>query len=409
VAEAERAHRKAVRIPVRLAQEIAVAASEGQAIWAQARAARDFAAFAPALRRNIALKREMAACLSAPGDDPYAALLDEFEPGMPLAVLAPMLEGLRPGLTALRAAIAERPAPAPLTGAFDSAAQLALAREVASALGYDFEAGRLDLSAHPFSSGVGGDARITTRVDPDNPLDCLYATIHETGHALYAQGAPDPFLPSAQYASMGVHESQSRFWENQIGRSRPFADWLAPRLGAAFENTVDPETLYAATNRVESGFIRTEADEVHYNLHILMRFDLERALIAGDLSANDLEAAWNDRFAADFSHAPPDAARGALQDVHWAVGLFGYFPTYSLGNIYAACLDAAMRRALPERDALVAAGDFAPILGWMRDKVHAHGRVLPPPQLIEAATGKPPTPAPLLEHLRAKFGALYGL
>ena len=211
---------------------------------------------------------------------------------------------------------------------------------------------------HPFCSGTGGDVRITTRTDESDPFNCLYSAIHEIGHGLYAQAAPDPLLPAADYCSMGVHESQSRFWENQICRSRPFADWLLPAMTEAF-GALDldgPDQLHAAINRVHPGYIRTEADEVHYNLHILLRFELERELIGGTLQVEDLEQAWNDRFARDFGLAVSDPSQGVLQDVHWAAGLFGYFPTYSLGNIYAACLDEAMRTALPDRDELVRGG-----------------------------------------------------
>lgn len=407
VEEARRAHERAVKIPSRLAAELARAASDGHRIWAAAREARDFAAFAPALARNVALKREEAACLSDAA--PYDALLDEFEPGMTDAVLRPLLEGMRPGLTALREGIAGKPAPRRLTGHFPKDAQLALARRAAALFGYDEDAGRIDLVLHPFCSGVGGDVRITTRVDEADPFNCLYSTIHETGHALYSQGANDPFLPAADYCSMGVHESQSRFWENQIGRSRPFMEWLSPAMAAAFGEAPAPDLLFAMANRVEGGFIRTEADEVHYNLHILLRYELERDLISGALAPEDLEAAWNARFARDFGHAVPHAGLGVLQDVHWAAGLFGYFPTYALGNIYAACLDAAMRADLPDRDAMVAAGDTAPILGWLRARIHAKGRLLPAPALIEAATGAAPTAGPLLAYLQAKFGALYDL
>lgn len=411
VAEARRAYDQATKIPARLAEESAKAASEGHQVWVAARKADDFAAFAPALARNIALKREEAACLAGPGGDAYDALLDQYEPGATAATLGPLLEGLRPRLTALSAAIAEKPAPAPLRGEFPAAAQLSLARAVADRLGYDLSGGRIDTVAHPFCSGSGGDVRVTTRIDEADPLGCLYSTIHEVGHALYAQGAPDPFMPAADYCSMGVHESQSRFWENQIARARPFADWLLPAMTATLgtQPVADADALYRAVNRVERGFIRTEADEVHYNLHILMRFELERALIAGDLGVEDLEGAWNDRFTRDFGVTPPDARLGVLQDVHWAAGLFGYFPTYSLGNIYAACLDKAMRADMPDRDEMVAKAETGPILDWLRARIHARGRVLPAPQLIEEATGAAPSAAPLLDYLEAKYGALYDL
>ncbi|MEM7268104.1 MAG: carboxypeptidase M32, partial [Pseudomonadota bacterium] len=264
---------------------------------------------------------------------------------------------------------------------------------------------------HPFCSGSGSDVRITTRTDEADPLNCLYSTIHEVGHALYNQGLTDAFLPAADYVSMGVHESQSRFWENQIGRSRPFMDYLYPTMKDAFGafGVPDADALFAVVNRVESGFIRTEADEVHYNLHILLRFELERDLISGTLEVDDLEAEWNRRFERDFGVAVPDPALGVLQDVHWSAGLFGYFPTYSLGNLYGACLDRAMRAEMPDRDDMVSKAETQPILDWMRDKVHTKGRLMKAPALIEAATGEAPSAEPLLDYLEAKFGVLYEL
>ena len=409
--EAQRAYDKATRIPASLAEETAKAASEGQQIWATARAEKDFSKFAPALKRNIELKRETAKCLADPGTDLYDALLDEFEPGARSVELLPLLEGLRPRLVALRAKIAEKREPEALSGHFPAAAQLDLARRIATRIGYDLEAGRLDTVVHPFCLGIAGDVRITTRVDEADPFNCLYSTVHEVGHALYGQGAPDPYMPAADYCSMGVHESQSRFWENQVGRSRPFADWLYPAMTDAFGdlNLSGPDALYAAVNRVETGFIRTEADEVHYNLHILLRFELERELIAGTLEVDDLEAAWNERFARDFGVEVPDVSLGVLQDVHWSIGLFGYFPTYSLGNIYSACLDRAMRKALPHRDAMVRTAETAPILDWLRKNIHQEGRLYPAPELIERATGEAPSAEPLLDYLEAKFSALYDL
>ena len=243
--EAERAYDRATKIPARLAQEIAKASSEGQRTWAAAREGKDFKAFAPALERNIALKREKAGCLAASGGDLYDALLDDYEPGATTAELVPLFDEMRPGLVALRKKIAEKPMPEPFAGHFPADRQMALAKKVAERIGYDFSAGRIDKVVHPFCSGSGGDVRITTRTDEADPLNCLYSTVHEVGHALYAQGAPDPFLPAADYCSMGVHESQSRFWENQIGRSRPFADWLHPAMADAFGglDLAGPEAL----------------------------------------------------------------------------------------------------------------------------------------------------------------------
>ncbi|MEL6792360.1 MAG: carboxypeptidase M32 [Pseudomonadota bacterium] len=411
LAEAERAHRLATRIPARLAEESAKAASEGQQAWVAAREAKDFAAFAPTLKRIIKLKREEAACLAAEGGDLYDALLDQFEPGAKTAEIGPLLEGLRPRLSALREKIAEKPAPKGSVGDFNPNKQLKLAAKVARSIGYDLDAGRIDTVVHPFCSGTGGDVRITTRTDSADPFNCLFSTIHEVGHALYEQGVTDPLAPGAQHCSMGVHESQSRFWENQIGRSRPFADWLHPAMEKAFGDTgfKDPEALYAAANRVETGFIRTEADEVHYNLHILLRFELERDLISGALEVDDLEAEWNARFLRDFGLEVPSPELGVLQDVHWSAGLFGYFPTYSLGNLYAASLDQAMRADMPDRDERVREARMGQLLRWLRRKIHERGRILPAPALIEEATGAAPSAEPLLAYLEVKFSALYDL
>jgi carboxypeptidase Taq len=241
----------------------------------------------------------------------------------------------------------------------------------------------------------------------------LYSTIHETGHALYEQGTdPDRMLtPAGSYASIGVHESQSRLWENAVGRSRPFCAWLFPRLRAAFPGLRprDPEALYRAVNRVEAGAIRTEADEVAYNLHIILRFELERDLLEKRLPVADLEAAWNDRSERDLGLRPPDAARGVLQDVHWSGGAFGYFPTYTLGNLYAAELFEAARRDLGDLDDAIALGDFGVLLGWLREKVHRRGRLLQASALIADVAGHPPTSAPLVSTLEAKYAELYDL
>lgn len=414
IAEARRLHARATRIDGALAAELARTTAEAQNIWEAARAAARFEDFAPALARVVALKRAEAAQRAEPGADPYDALLDEHEPGMTAESTSALFAALRPRLVSLRARIAERGQPAPrLAGSFPAAAQLALARRLGDVFGYDWDAGRLDLAAHPSSSGRLGDVRITTRIDEAEPLGNVFATIHELGHALYEQGLdPETALtPAGASASMGVHESQSRLLENQIGRSRAFAEWLYPELRAAFgEIGLDgPEDLYRAANAVATGFIRTDADEVHYNLHVMLRFDLERALVAGDLAVADLEAAWNARFAADFGVTPPDVAQGVLQDVHWSTGAFGYFPTYTFGNVFAAELDAALRADLPDLDAEVARGAFGAALGWLGPRIHRRGRALAPSRLIAEATGRAPDPATLLDALEAKYGALYGL
>lgn len=414
VREARRAHDHATRIPEGLAKELARVSATSQMIWTEAREARDFGRFAPQLEKLLELKRQEAACLSDGHESAYDALLDQFEPGAKTAWLLPLLESLREPLVNLRERICEKQAQVQdmsFAGTYPQAAQLDLARCVAAQLGYDFEAGRIDLSTHPFSSGGGGDSRITTRTDEADPLNCLYSTVHEVGHALYSQGAPDVFLPAAQYCSMGIHESQSRFWENQIARSRPFAQWLFPQMKNRFPemNISSPEAFYQAVNRVETGFIRTEADEVHYNLHVLLRFELERELVAETLSVADLENEWNARFKTYFGLEVTDVKLGVLQDVHWSVGLFGYFPTYSLGNIYSACIDRAMLEEMPDRDARVAQGDTADILVWLRDKIHKQGKLLAAEALIESATGQPASTTALLDYLEEKYSDLYEL
>ena len=411
IKEAKRNYDHATKIPESLAQESAKTSAEGQMIWTKAREAGDFSMFAPALEKLVKLKREEAKCLSDDQSNLYDALLDQFEPGAKTATLLPLLEILREPLITLREKIADKPKPKKLRGHFSSHQQLALTQKLAKQFCYDFDAGRIDISTHPFSSGGGGDSRITTRIDEDDPLNCLYSTAHEVGHALYAQGAPDHFMPAAQYCSMGIHESQSRFWENQIARSRPFANWLYPEMQSHFPdmNISSPDEYYRAVNAVETGFIRTEADEVHYNLHVLLRFELERNLISGDLEVKDLEAEWNKRFKQYFGLDVQDVKLGVLQDVHWSVGLFGYFPTYSLGNIYSACLDKAMRIDMPNRDENIAIGETAEVLNWLREKIHLKGKLLSAEDLIQSATGETPSALPLIKYLEDKYSKLYDL
>ena len=273
--------------------------------------------------------------------------------------------------------------------------------------------GRVDKAVHPFSSGSGLDVRITTRTNPVDPFNCFYSTIHEVGHAAYEQNIDDAYLltPLGSGVSMGVHESQSRIYENQIGRSRAFTGWLYGQMKAAFGDIgiADEDAFFAAVNRVNDGFIRTEADELQYNLHVLLRYDLERALMGNDLQVSDLEAAWNDRFEADFGFAVDKPSNGILQDVHWSVGLFGYFPTYSLGNVYAGCLNETMRTALPDLDSALAQGNTSPATNWLRENVQTHGGLYEPREVIERASGRKVSEKPLLSYLTAKFSDLYGV
>jgi carboxypeptidase Taq len=383
-----------------------------QGVWARAREEDDFAAFAPTLKEVVALKREEGAAL-AEGADVYDAMLQDYDPGATAAGLEEMFARMRPRLVALREAVLDKPAPTALTGTFDEGAQMRLARQVAKTFGYDMARGRVDKAVHPFSSGSGLDVRITTRTNPVDPFNSLYSTIHEVGHGAYEQNihADHLLTPVGQGVSMGVHESQSRIYENQLGRSEAFAGWLYGQMREAFGDlsVPDAQALYAAINRVGSGYIRTEADEVHYNLHILLRFDLERDLIARRLEVGDLEAAWNERFAADFGVAVDRASNGVLQDVHWSIGLFGYFPTYTLGNVYAGCLYEALRRDVPDLEGALSEGDLSPATDWLRDKVQTHGGLFQPRETIARACGEEPSEEPLLRYLEEKFGGLYGV
>ncbi|MEO0936690.1 MAG: carboxypeptidase M32 [Pseudomonadota bacterium] len=410
--EITRDYARATKVPAKLAAEIARVTSLSQGTWAAARAENDFAAFVPTLEQVIALKREEGAAL-AEGGDVYDAMLQDYEPGTTASDLAAMFGEMRPVLTALRAAVLDAPPAPTLTGTFDEGAQMKLARQVAKAFGYDMSRGRLDKAVHPFSSGSGNDVRITTRTSAKDPFNCLYSTIHEVGHAAYEQNIDQTYLltPLGRGVSMGVHESQSRIYENQIGRGRAFTGWLYGQMRDVFGDfgIADADAFYAAVNAVQNGYIRTEADELQYNLHIMLRFDLERALISGDLAVDDLEAAWNDRFAADFGYGVDTAANGVLQDVHWPVGLFGYFPTYALGNLYAGCLFEALSIAVPGLDDQLAAGDLSAATGWLGEALQQHGGLRSPRETIAFATGAAPSAAPFLGYLEAKFKAIYAL
>ncbi|MBK5925804.1 carboxypeptidase M32 [Rhodobaculum claviforme] len=410
-----RAHARATRVPGRLASEIARATSIAQGVWAEARARDEPALFLPSLAEVLDLKREEAAALAQGTDTaPYDVLIDDFEPGATAQGIGAIFDRMRPRLVALRAAVIDAPhQPPTLRGHFDRTAQMRLAREMAGVFGYDFAHGRIDEVVHPFCSGGGQDVRITTRTAEDDPFNCLYSTIHETGHAAYEQSiAPEYRLtPLGHGASMGVHESQARMYENQLGRSRAFCGWLHDRMTAEFGDLGlgGADGFYGAVNRINPGHIRTEADEVQYNLHIMLRFDLERALVAGDLAVADLECAWNDRFEADFGYGVPRASLGMLQDVHWSLGLFGYFPTYALGNVYAGCLHAALLRDVPDLDTHLGAGDPGPATDWLRTHLQVHGGLRTAGDTIRHAIGTDPDEGPLLDYLEAKFSALYRL
>ena len=401
------------KIPADLAVEIARVTSQAQGIWAKARAENDFGAFRDVLAEVLNLRRQEAQALSQDGKL-YDALLEDYEPGMTSAELDVLLGGLRIGLVALRQKVADSGRDiSQLKGSFSKDQQMLIANELATAFGYDWNRGRLDFSVHPFSSGSYNDVRITTRVAETDPFNCFYSTIHEVGHAVYEQGVSQVhgLTPVGHGASMGVHESQSRILENQLGRSRGFTAFLFGRMTEVFGDfgVGNAEEFYRVVNKLRDGYIRTEADEVQYNLHVLLRYDLERAMISGDLEVDDLEAAWNERFEQDFGYAVDKPANGVLQDVHWSVGLFGYFPTYSLGNIYAGELYEGLSADVDDLQGKLAKGDTKEAISWLGRKIHTFGSVYDPKTVMKNAIGHTPSEAPLVAYLNEKFTGIYDL
>ena len=415
--EARRDRDRAVKVPADLVRELAMAEAEGFEIWQRARPARDFATFRPALERIVSLKQQEADALGHDGDR-YDPLLDAFEPDMRLARLEPLLHSLRDQLVPLVAEVADRPRPdvSFLAREFPSEAQLAFTERVIRDLGFDMDAGRQDRSSHPFTSGAGPyDVRLTTRIAPGDPRSSLMASIHEAGHGLYEQGIVGEKIErtfAGSAPSLGLHESQSRLWENQVGRSRAFWEHYYPAYRESFPEAlagVELEQWLRAINFVEPSLIRVEADELTYNLHILIRFELEVALLRGDLAVADLPGAWNDAYRNTLGVEVPHDGDGVLQDVHWSTGAFGYFPTYTLGNLYSAQLFEAARGDLGDVASQIRRGEFAPLLGWMRKHIHSQGSLHAAEEIAQAATGKPLEPDALVAYLRAKYGELYDL
>lgn len=404
---------QAVKLPASLVREKALAQAAGDAAWNQAKADGAVDAFKPALARLIELAREESAHLGESGAHPYEPLLDRYEPGMKVETLKETFSNLEQALRPLIEAVGELPTRNDYDAHFDKSGQLALHHEVANALGFDMNSGRLDESVHPFTCGLcPQDVRITTRIDETSILAGLGGTIHEVGHGLYEQGLPLSLSGTGAMtaASTGLHESQSRFWENFIGSSKPFFNWLAKVLPQHFNGqTADATALYQARNRITPSYIRVEADEATYNLHILVRFELEVALLEGSLTVDDLEAAWNDTYTRVLGVTPRTPNEGVLQDVHWSHGFFGYFPTYTLGNLWAASLAAGLEAQTPNLWENVENGSFGGILDWLREHVHHKGHTLEAAQIVEQAVGKRDAVADLAAHLWHRHGALYGL
>ena len=409
VREWRHAYDRATKLPSSLVEEFEKTRAMAKSVWADARKASDFSRFAPDLEKLIDLSRQRAECWGYEACA-YDALIDDFERGARSAELATLFGELRPELVAIaEAAFAREPFDASLlAGHYPIEKQQAFNREVAEAIGFDFHAGRIDTAVHPFCTGLGPrDTRLTTRYDESDFRSSLYGVLHEAGHGLYDQGLRGDChgQPVGKAVSLGVHESQSRLWENHVGRSAEFWENWLPRAAHYFHHLSDltPEQLYRANNQAEQSYIRVEADEVTYDLHIMLRFEIETAVFSGDLAVADIPAEWNRRFEESFGLKVEKEADGCLQDIHWSLGIFGYFPTYSLGNLNASHLYAAARQQQPEIDSQLASGDYSGLLTWMRTRIHQPGSRFLPNDLIARAAGSPATSQAHLTHLRERY------
>jgi len=409
---------KATKLPKDLVEEITKTTSMAQSEWAQARAKSDFKAFQPWLEKVMVLTKKKADAYGYEGE-PYNALLDDYEPGATTDDVVEVFKHLREELVDLLAKIKaapHKPDVSIVEREYDVAMQKIFGESVASAMGFDFNAGRLDVTVHPFCSGMGiGDTRILTRYNPKRLNDALFGTMHEAGHGLYEMGldkANHFGTPMGESVSLGIHESQSRMWENQVGRSKAFWKYFFPQAQRLFRTSlegVNIDDFYAAINNVAPSYIRVEADEATYNLHILLRFELERALMTGDLKPKDVAGEWRERFKKYFGIEVDDDANGCLQDVHWSAGLVGYFPTYTLGNLYSAQFFAKVREDLPDLDAQFERGEFGNLRKWLLDNIHVHGQRYRATDLGKKVTGKPLSHKPLMDYMKAKYGEIYGI
>ena len=406
-----RDYEKAVRVPADLAAEMTKARTLGQQAWQEALAANDFGRFRDALAENIELRHRYVACFEGYAH-PYDVLLDDFEPGLTTAELRPLLASLSDALVPIVAAAAapgQQRNDGAFTGRYPMEDQRRAVLAVLEAVGFDPEAWRLDAALHPFASGIAiDDVRLTTKYDEQDFAMALYSVLHEFGHGLY-QASVDPRLARTTLddpVSLGVHESQSRTWENIVGRSRPFCAWLLPLLQRELPGPLeklDAAGLYRAVNTVQPSLVRVEADESTYNLHIVLRFELELALIEGTLSVDDLPAAWDEGTERLLGLQVPGPAEGVLQDIHWSAGLIGYFPTYAIGNLMAAQLWQRLAADVGDVDASIERGDFAPVREWLRENVHRHGRKLLPRELLRRVTGDDLRVEPFVAYLEAKL------
>lgn len=418
IRETRHKYDKATKLPKDLVEELTKVTSMAQNEWAQARAKSDFKAFQPWLEKVMVLTKKKAEAYGYEGE-PYNALLDDYEPGAIVDDVVEVFKHLREELVELLAKIKNAPRKPDVSiveRAYDVDKQKIFGESVASAMGYDFNAGRLDVTVHPFCTGIGtGDTRILTRYNPTRLNDALFGTMHEAGHGLYEMGLDKKNhfgTPMGASISLGIHESQSRMWENQVGRSKPFWKYFFPQAERLFRDSlagVNIDDFYGAINNVAPSYIRVEADEATYNLHILLRFELERALLTGDLNPKDVAGEWRERFKKYFGIEVDSDANGCLQDVHWSAGLVGYFPTYTLGNLYSAQFFAKIREEMPDLDGQFERGEFGALRKWLLDNIHIHGQRYRATDLVKRVTGKPLSHKPLMDYMKAKYGEIYGI
>lgn len=416
VREWKRDRDRAVKLPEEHVREISETSSKAHTAWVNARKASDFAAFAPLLQKIVELNQKSAEIYGYEGER-YDALLDGFEPGMTVKKLDPLLNFVRDETAKIVQKLSAAPQldDACVHQKFPIAGQEALSQEIMQAFGMDEHASRLDKAVHPFCMGLAPtDVRITTRYNENYLTDNIYSVMHEVGHALYELGFPTEHIdtPLADAISLGIHESQSRSWENLVGRSLPFAEWVLPLLRKHFPEQfakVSSETYYRAVNKVKSSAIRVDADEVTYNLHIVLRYEIERGLLNNTIAVNDLPQEWNERMIKYLGYTPKNDREGVLQDVHWSHGGLGYFPTYTLGNLYAAQFWACMKKTLPNVDAEMHQGNFSGILKWMRENIHQHGRRFSADEICTRICGETLNAQHFVAYIKNKYGALYGV
>ena len=417
VRELRRYYDKAVKIPKSLVEEISKTTTLAQQVWIEARKKSDFAMFSSWLAKITDLKRQKAEAVGYE-KEPYDAMLDDFEPGETAENITKVFKSLRQDLVELVGAVtnsSKQPDISIIEREYPVDRQTIFGEAASAAIGFNFNSGRIDITTHPFCTTIGaGDVRITTRYNPNHIGQALFGILHESGHGMYEQGLDRQYsgLPMGEAISLGIHESQSRMWENMVGRSKPFWSYFFPRAQQIFREAlsdVNLDDFYFAVNHVKPSFIRVEADEATYNLHILLRFEIEHAIFAGELKTDDIPGVWNEKFKEYFGITPPNDAIGCLQDIHWASGLMGYFPTYTLGNLYAAQFFAKAKEELGDLDDQFARGSFEGLLNWLREKIHRHGQRYRANDLVKHVTGKPLNHEYLINYLREKYKPLYGI